>query len=207
MPQDAPQQASRAPEPDPIRAAQARRAANKIRGWHHHAIRTRDMHATRAFYEGVLQLPLVGAWVEAYDVIKENPANYVHCFFELGDGSALAFFQFQEGHREDPMPMPKDPYEHHIALGVDDIATVDAFRDRLEAAGHPFTMVDHGYCYSVYTEDPNGMMVEVSTIVPNGEAILAEAAVNAERDLAAWFDGVRDSNNRFRGHTLDGAPE
>lgn len=207
MPEDAPQQASRAPESDLIRAAQARRAANKIRGWHHHAIRTRDMHATRAFYEGVLQLPLVGAWVEAYDVIKENPANYVHCFFELGDGSALAFFQFQEGHREDPMTMPKDPYEHHIALGVDDMATVDAFRDQLEAAGHPFTMVDHGYCYSVYTEDPNGMMVEVSTIVPNGEAILAEAAANAERDLAAWFDGVRDSNNRYRGHTLDGAPE
>jgi catechol 2,3-dioxygenase-like lactoylglutathione lyase family enzyme len=207
MPDDVPQPASREPESDLIAAAQARRAANKIRGWHHHAIRTRDMHATLAFYEGVLDLPLVGTWVEGYDVINKTPANYVHCFFELGDGSALAFFQFQEGDRADPMPMPHDPYEHHIALGVDDIATVDAYRDRLQAAGFPVTMEDHGYCYSVYTEDPNGMIVEVSTIVPNGEAILAEAAANAERDLAAWFDGVRDSNNRFRGHTLDGAPE
>jgi glyoxylase I family protein len=131
--------------------------SNSIRGWHHHAVRTKDMIATRAFYEGVLQLPLVGTWTEAYDVIKKTPSNYVHCFFELGDGSALAFFQFEEGMREEPMPMPRDPYEHHVSLGVDTMETVDYFRKRIEEAGAPVEIVDHGYCYSCYTQDPNGI--------------------------------------------------
>jgi catechol 2,3-dioxygenase-like lactoylglutathione lyase family enzyme len=192
---------------DAIARAKRRQAANKIRGWHHHAIRTRDMVATRAFYEGVLDLPLVGTWVEDFDVIKGNPANYMHCFFELGDGSALAFFQFQEGHREDPMEMPKDPYEHHVALGVASMADVDSFKTRLEAAGYPVMMVDHGYCYSVYTQDPNGMVVEVSSIVPNGEAILAKAADSAAQDLASWLEGVRESNNAYRGHTREGVDQ
>ncbi|MES2263639.1 MAG: VOC family protein [Pseudomonadota bacterium] len=178
-----------------------RQKANRIRGWHHHAVRTRDMLATRQFYEGVLGLPLVGTWVEDFDVIKQTPSNYMHCFFELGDGSALAFFQFQEGMREAPMPMPRDPYEHHVALGVDSIADVDHFRARIEAAGGKTMMVDHGYCYSCYTHDPNGMVVEVSTIVPDGVAILEESARTAEHDLMAWLDGVRESNNRWRGHT------
>ena len=55
--------------------------SNKISGWHHHAVRTKDMTATRAFYEGVLQLPLVGTWTEAYDVIKQTPSRTSACGF------------------------------------------------------------------------------------------------------------------------------
>jgi glyoxylase I family protein len=189
------------PPSSAVQEAHARQAANKIRGWHHHAVRTTDMVKTRQFYEGVLGLPLTGTWVEEFDVIKQTPSNYMHCFFELGDGSALGFFQFQEGMREAPMPMPRDPYEHHISFGVDTIADVDLFMKKLDDAGYPVTKVDHGYCYSVYTEDPNGMIVEVSTIVPNGCEILAEAERTADRDMAAWLDGVREGNNKWRGHT------
>jgi glyoxylase I family protein len=62
-------------------------------------------------------------------------------------------------------------------------------------------MVDHGYCYSCYTEDPNGMIVEISTIVPNGIPILETAEKTAAVDLARWLDGVREPNNRWRGTT------
>jgi hypothetical protein len=78
---------------------------------------------------------------------------------------------------------------------------VRAFKQRLSEAGLPGLEVDHGYCFSVYTQDPNGMVVEVSTIVPNGEAILAEAASTAERDMKAWLSGLREGNNRWRGNT------
>jgi glyoxylase I family protein len=184
-----------------LAARAVRLANNRIRGWHHHAVRTRDMVATRKFYEEALQLPLVGTWVETFDVIKQTPSNYMHCFFELGDGSALAFFQFEEGMREDLMPMPRDPYEHHVALGVDSIEMVDYFRKRLEEVGAAIMIVDHGYCYSCYTQDPNGMIVEISTIVPNGLPILEAAAKTAAADLSRWLDGVRESNNRWRGTT------
>jgi catechol 2,3-dioxygenase-like lactoylglutathione lyase family enzyme len=188
-----------------ISEAKKRQAANRIRGWHHHAIRTKDMVKTRTFYEGLLGLPLTGTWVETFDVVKKTPSNYMHCFFELGDGSALAFFQFEEGAREEPMTMPRDPYEHHIALGVDTVADVKDFKAKLQAAGVEFIEVDHGYCYSVYTTDPNGMVVEVSTIVPNGDVILAEAAATADAQMKAWLAGVKEGNNRWRGHTDLGA--
>jgi hypothetical protein len=45
------------------------------------------------------------------------------------------------------------------------------------------------------------MMVEVSTTVPNGIAILEEAARTAEHDLGNWLEGVRESNNQWRGKT------
>jgi catechol 2,3-dioxygenase-like lactoylglutathione lyase family enzyme len=150
-------------------------------------------------------MPMTGTWVEEFDVIKQTPSNYMHCFFELGDGSALAFFQFEDGMREDPMPMPRDPYEHHIALGADSITDVKHLKETLEAAGYPAMEVDHGYCYSVYTQDPNGMVVEVSTIVSNGYVILAEAARTADAEMRKWLDGVREGNNRWRGHTDTGS--
>lgn len=194
-------------EADVVADARARQARNKVRGWHHHAVRTRDMVATRAFYEGVLGMPLVGTWVEAFDVNRNEPSNYMHCFFEVGDGSALAFFQFEEGMRDPPMPMPRDPYEHHIALAVESIAEAKAAKERLEAAGFPSWEVDHGYCFSIYTHDPNGMVVELATFVPNGEVILAQAAATAERDMEAWLEGARESNNRWRGGTAITASE
>jgi catechol 2,3-dioxygenase-like lactoylglutathione lyase family enzyme len=184
-----------------LEARKTRASKNRVRGWHHHAIRTKDMTATRAFYEGILGMPLVGTWVEPFDVIKQKPSNYVHCFFELGDGSALAFFQFEEGVREDPMPMPGDPYEHHVALGVDSIDDVKAIKAQLDAANVSSFIVDHGYCYSCYTQDPNGMMVEFSAIVPNGYSILEASAKTADADLKHWLEGVREANNRWRGHT------
>lgn len=184
-----------------LELAAARRAANKIRGWHHHAVRTKDMVATREFYEGILGMPLVGTWVENYDVNKKMPSNYMHCFFELGDGSSLAFFQFEEGMREDPMPMPRDPYEHHVALAVETVADAKAIKHRLDEHGLANWEVDHGYCFSVYTSDPNGMIVEVATFVPNGESILAAAADTAEADMQSWLQGVRATNNQWRGRT------
>jgi glyoxylase I family protein len=65
-------------------------------------------------------------------VIKQTPSNYVHCFFEVGDGSTLGFFQFEEDMRDEPMPMPRDPYEHHVSLGVDSMETVDTFANVLK---------------------------------------------------------------------------
>ena len=42
----------------------ARRAGNRIRRLHHHAVRTDDMEATRHFYEDVVGTPLVSALKE-----------------------------------------------------------------------------------------------------------------------------------------------
>ena len=62
---------------------------------HHNAYVTKDMEATRKFYEDVIGLPLIATWSEA-DELFGALRVYCHCFFGLGDGSALAFFQFEK---------------------------------------------------------------------------------------------------------------
>jgi glyoxylase I family protein len=177
----------------------ARRAKIGVRQFHHHAFRTDDMEATRAFYEDVLGCPLIGTFVETTDPVTEEPSNYIHCFFEFADGTALAFFQFQEGlYKESAIRGNQDPFDHHIALEVESKEAVFAFRDRLEAAGYEHMLIDHGYCYSIYMHDPNGMQVELTTRVPETDEIMERHAKTAHEDLRKWLEGVTVANNDFR---------
>lgn len=59
---------------------------------HHAAYRCRDAEQTRWFYEDVLGLPLAAAMV--FDEIPGSgrKSDYMHLFFELGDGNFIAFF-------------------------------------------------------------------------------------------------------------------
>ena len=69
---------------------------------HHNAFVTKDQEATRAFYEDLIGLPLVATWSEADELFGAERV-YCHTFFGLGDGSALAFFQFAEPVRPGPV--------------------------------------------------------------------------------------------------------
>lgn len=172
----------------------------RIQKLHHHAFRTHDMEATRRFWEDLLGLPLVGTFVETVDPVTEKDSNYIHTFFELGDGSALAFFQFQEGLYRAPRFgfEPQDPFDHHLALEVDGVAAVRAWEDRIKAAGIPVMAIDHGYCNSIYFHDPNGMEVEITSRVEKTPEIMREAARTAHETLAKWLAGVTEANNRWR---------
>lgn len=181
------------------RTTEERRKKNAIRCVHHHAFRTSDMEATRKFWEDLLGMPLVGVFVETTDPVTEKPSNYMHAFFELGDGNALAFFQFQEGlYKDTAIRGAQDPFDHHLALEVDSKEAVLAYKEKAEAAGHPCMLIDHGYCYSVYMHDPNGMQVELTTRVKETDEILESAAQTAHEDLKKWLSGVTEANNKFR---------
>jgi len=62
------------------------------------------MEAVRRFYEDFLGLPMVTSLVADFDVVTKAKSNYIHCFFQLADGSCIAFFQFEGGFRHDPLP-------------------------------------------------------------------------------------------------------
>lgn len=176
-----------------------RRAKIEVHQFHHHAFRTNDMEVTRHFWEDLLGMPLIGTFVETTDPVTEKPSNYIHCFFELSDGSALAFFQFQEGMYEPSKIQGKqDPFDHHLALEVADKDAVFRFRDRLDAVSYPYMLIDHGYCYSIYLHDPNGMQLELTTKVPETVEIMEKHAKTAHEDLKAWLAGVTKANNEFR---------
>ena len=60
---------------------------------HHNAYVCTDLEKMRAFYEEIIGYRLVATWAEEADLFGKV-RTYAHCFFDIGDGSALAFFQF-----------------------------------------------------------------------------------------------------------------
>jgi len=167
---------------------------------HHTAYVTRDLEATRKFYEELIGLPLVATWCEVDELFGAERV-YCHLFFALGDGGALAFFKFAKPEDEAQFgpKMPFSPF-HHIALNVDQ-DTQQGIEKRLAAAGYkePQTFVlEHGYCRSVYVTDPNGLILEFTLDSPKVEQINRDRRASAHADLARWIAGDHTSNNTYR---------
>ena len=167
---------------------------------HHTAYVSRDLEATRRFYEDVIGLPLVATWCES-DVLFGAERTYCHVFFGLADGGALAFFQFANPEDAELFgpKMPSTPF-HHIALKVDRETQADIER-RLREAGYKepdMYVLEHGYCRSVYATDPNGMIVEFTLDHPEVEKINAVRRADAHSELKRWLAGDHRSNNTYR---------
>jgi glyoxylase I family protein len=167
---------------------------------HHTAYVTRDLEATRKFYEDLIGLPLVATWCEKDELFGAERV-YCHLFFALGDGGALAFFKFAKPEDEDLFgpKMPASPF-HHIALNVDR-ETQQGIEKRLAAAGYkePQTYVlEHGYCRSVYVTDPNGLILEFTLDSPRVVEINRDRRASAHADLRRWMSGDHTINNTYR---------
>jgi catechol 2,3-dioxygenase-like lactoylglutathione lyase family enzyme len=167
---------------------------------HHTAYTTKDMEKTRKFYEEVIGLPLIATWSES-DELFGKLRTYCHCFFGLGDGGALAFFQFADkgDEKEFSPPIAETPF-HHIALNVDK-ETQEGIEKRIKAANiqPPDTYVlEHGYCRSVYVKDPNGMILEFTLDAPNADRINKDRKADAQATLKRWLKGDHTSNNVYR---------
>ena len=167
---------------------------------HHTAYVTKDQEATRAFYEDILGFPLLATWSEA-DELFGAVRVYCHTFFGLADGSALAFFQFAEDADQalfDPALAPS-PFRH-IAMKVDAAGQAEMERRLTAAAWKPEQtyVLEHGYCRSLYTEDPNGMLLEFTLDVPEADEIAKVRSGDAHDTLRRWLAGDHTSNNSYR---------
>lgn len=153
-------------------------------GFHHVAIATRDLEATHRFYSEAMGFRLVKVEVAPSD----EPGGWAkHLFYETGD-AAGGMFAVWELH--DPRVDEFDPaistglglpiWVNHIAFDAPDLATQEAAKDRWLDHGHDVMELDHDWCRSVYTTDPNGILVEWCTTV---RAFTAEDHAAAQRDL------------------------
>jgi len=170
---------------------------------HHNAYVTRDMEATRHFYEDLIGMPMTATWCEADELFGKERV-YCHCFFGLADGSALAFFQFADPRDADLFgpKMPASPF-HHIALNVDE-ETQALVEARLKKAGFrepQFYVLEHGYCRSIYAIDPNGMTLELTVDNPAAGVDAELRRATAHEELKRWLGGDHHSNNVFRAAT------
>ena len=139
------------------------------RGVHHLALVTDDMDATVRFYVGVLGARLVGT--VGIDAFR-------HYFFDFGQGTTIAFFEYKGQQLETfakPAGIPSDravQFDHLSLALVDEEALVE-MRSRLKAADCEVTdVVDHGFLRSIYFNDPNGIALEASwwVVDPTGHA-------------------------------------
>jgi glyoxylase I family protein len=136
-------------------------------GFHHVAFACRDLDATVAFYAGLLGFPLV------HTEVQGQGENFMrHIFFDLGDGSSLAFF-YLHGIGE-----PKNyataistdlglpVWVNHVAFSADQ-ARYDGIKATMTAQDIlPVMEADHGWCHSVYYADPNGILIEFCLDTP-----------------------------------------
>jgi len=153
-----------------------------IRGLHHSAYRCRDSEATRRFYEDFLGLRFAEA-LEITETKSGRKTGTLHTFYEMGDGSYLAFFEAPD------MPFEfKDQHDFdlHIALEVDE-ATLAAMLAKGKAAGIETRGVsDHGFIHSIYFRDPNGYVVELTAKTPAHAGAMDPATNGAREKLARW---------------------
>lgn len=164
---------------------------------HHNAHVTTDMAAVREFYEEVIGFPLVATWCEKTDLFGKE-RTYMHCFYEIGDGECLAFFQFQdEDDQQEFGPELALSGFRHLAMKVDQEAQ-DGIRDRLAAAGYaaPDTYtLDHGYCQSLYVFDPAKLLIEFTVDHEDMDKINAMRKTDAHSELERWLAGDHSPNN------------
>ena len=67
----------------------------KILKLHHSAYRCKDSEETRKFYEEFLELKLVKV-LEIKNTKTDRKTNALHTFYQLKDGSCIAFFEEPE---------------------------------------------------------------------------------------------------------------
>jgi catechol 2,3-dioxygenase-like lactoylglutathione lyase family enzyme len=156
-----------------------------IHGLHHFAYRCRDAEETRHFYEDILGLPLAHVIKADHVPSTGEYCPYVHVFFQMRDGSYIAFFDL--GDNVAAAPSPNTPaWCNHLALKMNSVGEVVDAKKRLEAAGIDVVGVtDHGFVQSIYFFDPNGIRLELTTeTLAEGEADGFKSGAHGE--LAKW---------------------
>ncbi len=153
-----------------------------IRKLHHNAYRCRDSEQTRAFYEGFLGLPLAHT-LEIDETKSGRPTQTLHTFYQLDDGSYLAFFEapdmaFEFKHQHD--------YDLHIALEVAP-ETLPTMLAKGKANGIETRGVSHhGFIDSIYFRDPNGYVIELCAKLANHDSAMNPALNGARESLQRW---------------------
>ena len=134
----------------------------RLEGLHHFAWKCKDVHETIDFYSNILGLPHIHTIEKEYVPSTGNYAPYKHIFFQMEDGSNIAFFDLGDG---EGTTTDCDDWVVHFAFNVKSKDEVDAWCEYLK--DYKIDVIgptDHdGWIYSIYFFDPNGLRLEITT--------------------------------------------
>jgi len=158
-------------------------AFQRPRGLNHVVYITRDTAATKHFYTTILGMRLV-SYAQADQVGSTGePVRFLHTFFEMGDGTCIAFFDIEDLPEETAKSVvPR--WAPHLALSLGSSDEVEDARQRLIEHGIEVVgPIDHeGIWTSIYFFDPNGVRLEFTyqnRKLTEEDAMAAAAAVDA----------------------------
>jgi catechol 2,3-dioxygenase-like lactoylglutathione lyase family enzyme len=150
----------------------------KRRGVHHIGLASTNYEATVDFYTKVMGWEI--GWQDFF-AAPDGTALMRHVFFDTGDGSYVAFMCPTPEMSEMPNSWATDINSglglnfggvYHFAYWVDSVEELEQRQGELRERGCETTeIVDHGWCQSIYFNDPNGLSLEycVTTRVFNDD--------------------------------------
>jgi catechol 2,3-dioxygenase-like lactoylglutathione lyase family enzyme len=170
-------------------------ARPRWRGVNHLALVTGDMDATVRFYHGVLGAPLVATL---------GTPDFRHYFFEIGEGSTVAFFEYTDHPPEAfakpaGVPDPRAIQFDHLSLDLADEAALEDLQARLKENDCEVTdVIDHGIMRSIYFTDPNGIALEASWWVKDateGDPDYGDPALFADKNPVPAVRELQESGD------------
>ena len=160
-----------------------------LRGVDHTARPTWKLRETVEFYRDTLGLPLVHAiTAKGWGREKEQHADFIHFFFDAGNGSTIAFFYYIGTEQPDEMRVPRGymGMANHTAWSVDNEEELLAWHAKLDAGGVRVSQsIKHEILESIYFRDPNGYPLEITRSLRDMETL---DAVDAALTIAAALD-------------------
>ncbi|MBV8462245.1 MAG: VOC family protein, partial [Acidimicrobiales bacterium] len=123
--------------------------------FHHLAIATRDLDATHRFYTEAMGFELVHVDVIPY--LENGWAR--HLFYDTGNGEMLAVWDLHDATLPDFDPaisagLGLPHFVNHIAFASDSLGDLEDRKERWLRHGSDVVRIDHGWCVSIYADDP-----------------------------------------------------
>ncbi len=159
-------------------------------GYHHLAMAATDMRAIHTFYEEVMGFELVK--VEVQPVNEGGWAK--HFFYRMEDDSKfIAFWEMHDVPGGDTVETNLSKAAgvpdqiNHIAFDVSDMDDLQRRKQRWLDAGLDVLEIDHNWCHSIYTKDPNDNVVEFCVTTGSFNAADRERALAALSETEPGF--------------------
>ena len=153
-----------------------------IKKLHHNACRCRDSEETRAFYEDFLGLKLA-CTLDIEETMTGRKTRTLHTFYEMGDGSYLAFFEAPDRPFEFK---DQHDYDLHIALEVEEKELAPMMAKGSARGIETRGVSNHGFIHSIYFRDPNGYVIELTAKAPSHAEATDPKRNSARAKLDRW---------------------
>ena len=164
---------------------------------HHAGYRCKDARKTVEFYTNVLGLKFSHAMGEDHVPSTGEYSPHVHIFFEMEDGSSIAFFEIPQAPGE-MKEMTGPQWAQHFAFEVESVDVLLKAKDDIKAKGvEVIGPVNHDdFIQSIYFFDPSGHRLELAARTM-GPDQLKQFEMEAPQVLELW-DQTHDWSQRAK---------